>query len=104
TAAGRPAAHRGDPYDFTRKRLSVLVDDNGTPLLITKGAFASVLKACTTARSGGQQVPLDSVRDQVQHPFEELSAAGYRVLGLATRQRAGATTASDNDETGMTLV
>ena len=92
------------PYDFTRKRLSVLVDDNGTPLLITKGAFASVLKACTTARSGGQQVPLDSVRDQVQHTFEELSAAGYRVLGLATRQRAGATTASDNDETGMTLV
>ena len=37
------------PYDFVRKRLSVVVDegDGGAPLMITKGALEGVLDACT---------------------------------------------------------
>jgi Mg2+-importing ATPase len=92
------------PYDFQRKRLSVLADENGTATLITKGALASVLDACTTARTAGGVVPLDSVREAVQQRFSELSANGYRVLGLATRALPGRSEVTAADEADMTLV
>ncbi|WP_319459588.1 magnesium-translocating P-type ATPase [Micromonospora sp. RTP1Z1] len=92
------------PYDFTRKRLSLLVDDGGIATLITKGALASVLDVCARARRSGTTVPLDEVREQVQRQFTELSAQGQRVLGLATRALPDAATAAPTDETQMTLV
>ena len=38
------------PYDFLRRRLSILVEERGRPLLVTKGAVASVLEVCSRAR------------------------------------------------------
>jgi Mg2+-importing ATPase len=92
------------PYDFTRKRLSVLVNDDNTPTLVTKGSFTSVLGVCTSAWTGTGQEPLDRVRDQVEHVFADLSAAGYRVLALAKRSLPGATATSAADETDMLLI
>jgi Mg2+-importing ATPase len=99
------------PYDFTRRRLSVLVDDGGHRTLITKGALGDVLGACATARATGSSgstssapIPLDDVRAEVQARFETLSAQGYRVLGIATREMPGATTVTAADEAGLTLV
>jgi Mg2+-importing ATPase len=92
------------PYDFTRKRLSVLVDEGGTPTLITKGALSSVLSVCTNGWTGTSQQSVDAVRDQVQRTFSDLSAAGYRVLGLAKRTLPGATNTSSADETDMTFL
>ncbi|WP_341720118.1 magnesium-translocating P-type ATPase [Micromonospora sp. FIMYZ51] len=92
------------PYDFSRQRLSLLVDDGGTATLITKGSLAAVLDVCATARTGGGVVPLDQVRDRVQQRFTELSERGHRVLGLAVRALPGARTATADDETAMTLV
>jgi Mg2+-importing ATPase len=91
------------PYDFERKRLSVLVAE-AVPLLVTKGAFAEVLAVCDTAQVDGRRVPLDAVRSQVQERFAELSAAGSRVLGLATRDLPGRQGVTVADEAGMTLV
>lgn len=91
------------PYDFKRKRLSVLADENGTPTLVTKGALPSVLEICATARTAGTVVPLDSVREAVQQRFEDLSAKGYRVLGLSTRALPGWSAVSEADEVDMTL-
>jgi Mg2+-importing ATPase len=91
------------PYDFERKRLSVLVDDQDATLLITKGAFDKVLEVCTTADVDGRTVPLDEARAGLEHRFAELSAGGYRVLALATRSLAGARVAREADETDMTL-
>jgi Mg2+-importing ATPase len=81
------------PYDFVRRVLSVLVELDGTTLLITKGALVPVLDACT----------LDGAsRDEVLHRFEQLSAEGLRVLGLATKPIGPATTTiSPVDETGL---
>ncbi|MCW3842271.1 magnesium-translocating P-type ATPase [Micromonospora yasonensis] len=92
------------PYDFTRKRLSLLVDDNGSRTLITKGALSSVLDVCATARTDRGTVPVDEVRDAVQRCFADLSAQGHRVLGLAVRPLPDAGTASPADERGMILV
>ena len=90
------------PYDFERKRLSVLVDDD-TPTLITKGALDGILAIATTAESGGATVPLDAVRERVAERFTELSAGGYRVLGIATRALPGRQQVTSEDETAMTL-
>ncbi|BCJ57527.1 magnesium-translocating P-type ATPase [Micromonospora endophytica] len=92
------------PYDFTRQRLSVLVDEDGVATLITKGSFGAVLAVCATARTDSGVVPLDQVRDRIQQRFTELSERGHRVLGLAVRELPGARTASVDDETQMTLV
>ncbi len=107
--AGQPPAdpaHRiaEVPYDFSRQRLSLLVDDGGTATLITKGSLAAVLDVCATARTGDGVVPLDQVRDRVQQRFTELSDRGQRVLGLAVRALPGARTATADDEAGMILV
>ncbi|MEP6841910.1 MAG: magnesium-translocating P-type ATPase, partial [Pseudolysinimonas sp.] len=94
------------PYDFTRRRLSVLVQDGtADPLLISKGALDAILEVCTTATAAdGSVVSLASVRPAVQRLFAELSNGGFRVLGVATRSLPGVTTVGIADEAQMTLV
>lgn len=82
------------PYDFVRKRLSVVVDegDGAAPLMITKGAFEGVLAACTSVEGAGSTTgpaPLDDTRraDLVAR-YTEWSGQGYRVLGVATARCA----------------
>ena len=56
-----------EPYDFVRKRLSILVAGEGKHLIITKGAVASVLDVCTTAeKEAGKVVPLSSLWPQIE--------------------------------------
>lgn len=90
------------PYDFTRRRLSVLVAGQ-PPVLVTKGAFAEVLSITSTADKGGSLVPIGSVRDELEHQFAELSSAGYRVVAVATRELPGSGSATVADERDMTL-
>ncbi|MCD9197460.1 magnesium-translocating P-type ATPase [Aeromicrobium wangtongii] len=75
------------PYDFRRKRLSVLVRRGGAaePVVVTKGALADVLAVCTEARTSTGTVPLDEAAGQIQQTFATLSAGGFRVLGVAMR-------------------
>lgn len=77
------------PYDFTRKRLTILVEREGSPLMITKGALASVLDVCTQARTpSGAIVRMDDERAEVEKLFRDLSARGCRTLGVAVRTDA----------------
>jgi Mg2+-importing ATPase len=73
------------PYDFVRKRLSVLVERDGERRLVTKGALAQVLAVCTRAETAEGEAPLDRVRDAVEARFDELSEGGLRTLGVAVR-------------------
>ncbi|KAB1658271.1 magnesium-translocating P-type ATPase [Pseudoclavibacter sp. CFCC 11306] len=109
------------PYDFSRKRLSVLVDgvdDDGSaadatagvargPLLVCKGAFDKVLDTCATVRIDGRDEPLDAHRSELDERFRALSGEGYRVLGLATRRadaaEPGEHRMTADDEQGLTL-
>jgi Mg2+-importing ATPase len=91
------------PYDFTRKRLSVLADDAQTRVLITKGAVSSVLDACTHAADREQTRPLAQVRSRVEHLFGQLSEAGFRVLAVAVKPMPASEQVTVDDETGMTL-
>lgn len=92
------------PYDFERRRLSVLVDSADGVLLITKGAFASIMAVSTQIRGGNGALPFSEIRkDEVRHLFERLSAQGLRVLAIATRAMPAATDANVVDETDMTF-
>ncbi len=72
------------PYDFLRKRLSILVAHDETSLLVTKGALANVLAVCAAADTGrGTIVEVAAVRDRLQQHFEEVSHQGCRTLGVA---------------------
>jgi Mg2+-importing ATPase len=75
------------PYDFVRKRLSVITADaQGHRTLITKGALDNVLSACATVLSGEAAVPLDGEqRASIERLYSDWSEKGFRVLGLATR-------------------
>lgn len=76
------------PFDFTRKRLSVLVED-GMPRLVTKGAFETVLSVCASVRSDDGTTPLDaSTADRLRAMVTAWSASGIRVLAVATRPLA----------------
>ena len=75
------------PYDFYRKCLSLLVEDNGQTLLLTKGALTNVLALCTEADSShGGTVSINSARLQILRRYEEFSRQGYRTLGLAYKR------------------
>jgi Mg2+-importing ATPase len=95
------------PYDFVRKRLSVVVDsDPGAdikPLLITKGALDNILTICTRVQIDGSVSPLDRARHQeIDACYAGWSAQGYRVLGVAVRDvPRQASYTVDSDECDM---
>ncbi len=90
------------PYDFVRKRLSVLAAGPEGTVMITKGALAQVLEACTTAVGGTRApVPLASVRQQIDARFAQYSASGQRTLGLACKNLGGETRIGKDSESGM---
>jgi P-type Mg2+ transporter len=74
------------PFDFERRRLSVVAETKGEILLITKGAPESVLTCCSQFEVNGQTHPLDSdTRAKCQAIYDGLSSTGYRVLAVASR-------------------
>jgi len=94
------------PYDFIRKRLTVVVErKDGSAILITKGALENVLAVCTQARIDGAEKALsDEMRAKIQEKFEGWSAKGYRVLGVAVKPvEAHTQPYSQKDETDLTF-
>lgn len=75
------------PYDFVRKRLSIaLRDRSGRARLVTKGALANVLGACTFVRQDGRIAPIEEHRAGIDAWFARTSAEGRRVLGVGARE------------------
>jgi Mg2+-importing ATPase len=94
------------PYDFIRKRLSVVVERGGgdpAHLMITKGAFANVLEVCTRVATAAGPRPMETMREELVRRFTDDSNAGHRVLGLATRDVTGDPVINKDDEQDMTF-
>jgi len=95
---------RGEaPYDFERKRLSVLVDRRDGRWIITKGSLAELLAVCDTVEVDGALQPLDEHRAVIDAIIARHSDEGDRVLGVARRPTT-ADTIDPGDERGMQLV
>jgi Mg2+-importing ATPase len=75
------------PYDFVRKRLSVITaNDTGERTLITKGALDNVLSVCDRIQIGDDLVPLDEAqRAGLDQRYSDWSDKGFRVLGVAAK-------------------
>lgn len=94
------------PYDFERRRLTIVLSDNVDDghLMLTKGAFAEVLDICATVATGTGEKPLDKDRrDGLEMIFRARSAAGLRVLAVATRRFAPQADYDREDEQAMTF-
>jgi Mg2+-importing ATPase len=94
------------PFDFVRKRLSVVVRPRGSePLLVTKGAADPILLVCTSVRAEGDAVvPLEtSLREEIGHRIATWSADGIRVLGVASRCWSADDLVRRDSERAMTL-
>lgn len=75
------------PFDFTRRRMSVVVEDmNGKRQIITKGAVEEMLTVCAYAEYNGEVQPLtECMRNKAQFIVKEMNAQGMRVLALAQK-------------------
>ncbi|MGD1007227.1 MAG: magnesium-translocating P-type ATPase [Ignavibacteriaceae bacterium] len=92
------------PYDFLRKRLSILVSQGSTHLMVTKGALKNVLDVCSSVEvSGGAIVDISTVKDKIQQRFEEFSSKGFRTLGVAYKNINTDSRITKDEEAGMTF-
>jgi P-type Mg2+ transporter len=74
------------PYDFNRKRMSVVVED-GDRLIISKGAPEGIFDCCSLYSYNGESHPFGAAeRSKANKYYEELSGEGYRVLALAIKK------------------
>jgi len=94
------------PFDFERRRVSVLVEGEGRRLLIVKGAPEDVLRlAASYQKQGTSALPLDTVaRQKAEETFRALGEDGYRALGVAWREvEADRQSAHAGDEKDLTF-
>ncbi|WP_097030823.1 magnesium-translocating P-type ATPase [Cereibacter ovatus] len=92
------------PYDFERRRLTIVLAEADGHRMVTKGAFAEILAICTRVATGATEVALDEGhRAALNAIFHAHSAEGLRVLALATRQFTPKQDYDRADEAGMTF-
>lgn len=90
------------PYDFVRKRLSVVVTVGAARTMITKGALATVLAVCDRVRDGEALHTLDAARRAaIETQFAQWSAQGYRVLGVAITPMPAQASYTRDDERSL---
>jgi Mg2+-importing ATPase len=90
------------PFDFVRKRVSVIVETEGTTSIITKGAFHHVLDICTHSHDG---LSLDAAaKARLESRYEAWGAQGIRVLAVASRPLASQPVYTREVERDLTFV
>jgi P-type Mg2+ transporter len=92
------------PYDFNRKRLSILFAQEDTHLIVTKGALKTILDVCSTVEiSEGKIIDIALQQQRILQQAEEFGSQGFRVLGVAYRN-FHRDSCSKDDETNMTFL
>jgi Mg2+-importing ATPase len=76
------------PFDFQRRIMSVVVrTPEGQDLIVSKGAPEAIFPRCATFEIDGKRLPMDHAHIvELGHEHERLSADGFRVLALATKE------------------
>ncbi len=94
------------PFDFRRRRMSVVIDYEDRHVLICKGAVEEVAAACENYQVDEDINPLIRlIRDDLMDEYRSLSAQGYRVLAIAYREfDRSKQMFSVTDESGLILL
>lgn len=75
------------PFDFQRRRMSVIIGYEGDHVLICKGAVEEVSAICSRYQVDEEIYPLiPLVREDLLEEYRDLSAEGYRVVAVAYRE------------------
>jgi Mg2+-importing ATPase len=93
------------PFDFTRRMMSVLVEDSeGKAILLTKGAPEDVFHRCSHFELDGKLSPMDpSLMVGLKEEYEILSNDGFRVLAVAKKELSGKQACAKDDECEIVL-
>lgn len=74
------------PFDFSRRRLSVIVSDGTSKKLITKGAIEEILSVCTTVNYKDTINPITSdIKNNILSISKNLNIQGMRVIGVCQK-------------------
>lgn len=74
------------PFDFSRRRLSVIVDDGSKKQMITKGAVEEILSICTMVDDNGTVYPITkSIKDNIRKISKNLNEDGLRVVAVCQK-------------------
>jgi Mg2+-importing ATPase len=90
------------PFDFVRKRVTVVAEDARGVSLVTKGAFDRVLDVCTHGADG--EVLTGAARASLHARHQEWTARGIRVLAIAGRSIERKAAYEREDECGLTFL
>ena len=89
------------PFDYTRKKMSVVVKHNEHYRMITKGALEEILKGCTEVKINGEHKPLTSeLIENINKNAMELEKQGMQVIALSSKRGDEAIT----DESSMAFI
>ena len=92
------------PYDFIRKRLSILASTTNGNLLISKGTLPNLFDTCSQAETAHGIINMSDVREKVQTQFEDFTRQGFRVLGVAYRDHGSGKTITKEDEKDLVFL
>ena len=94
------------PFDYTRKKMSVVVKNEDGYRMITKGAIEEILKSCKNVKYKGEIKPItDDLIKKIEANADELSNMGMQVIALATKDEyPGVNIFNTSDESEMTFV
>jgi P-type Mg2+ transporter len=94
------------PFDFQRRRMSVIIEHEGDHVLVCKGAVEEVYAGCSQYQIDEEVYPLiDIIRNDLFEEVEHLHTDGFRVLAVAYREFPRNKLAfSVADESGMVLL
>jgi Mg2+-importing ATPase len=93
------------PFDFSRRIMSVVVRDPGGKMrLLAKGAPEELMKRCSGFELNGEVLPIDNLHQpELEKEYESLSADGFRVLAIASREVPEQPGYSVSDEKDLVL-
>jgi Mg2+-importing ATPase len=90
------------PFDYVRRRVSIVVEGSNRRILVTKGAFESIISICKKAVIDGNEIEIDeAVKKKIENTYREISSEGFRVLGLAIKEVETKDLYTKEDEKGM---
>lgn len=94
------------PFDFSRRRLSIVVSDGKKKQLITKGAVEEILSICTMVDYNGEVSEITKeIKKDVLELSKELNKQGLRVVAVAQKNDIGDIKKfSVKDESKMVLI
>ena len=74
------------PFDFLRKRISVIIAEGDRRLIVTKGAPEEIFRICSQVEKNGVTGPLTStIREQAEGLYQAQSSGGFRTLAVCYR-------------------